>query len=177
MRGLGAVLNGGWAGAIVPATTGAIVTLGSTLGMRAALKPMSGTASATLYRWAPGLGVIAGLVAAAAMYLMGGTKAAVQGAVSSVIVGGGVLALDALNSSKPGSAIAIAFGAGGTQAVAAPGAQPPGTAAIVPEYSGVNGIVYRQLNGTDGLGANDQHQGEVVNLRGVINTDAFGPRT
>jgi hypothetical protein len=167
-KGLGQLKLKGMARDVVPPVVGSVLTMGTALGIRAYLRPEPGTTSALVYRWAPAIGVGAGVLGAAAMYMVGGSGPASSAALTSIIQGGVLIAMEKLNAATPG-ALATLMGE--------PAALPAGTEglrAIVPEYGtrGFGAIVTEQLNG--GLGANLQHQGAEVNLSGVVNTGAFG---
>lgn len=155
-RGLGALGRGGMEG-VLPVATGGILTAGTTIGLRAFLRPDPGTLSEKLYYWAPALGVAAGVLGAGALYFMGGMRAALPAVLTSIAAGGLVFGAERLNASKPGGMLAIA---GGSSVPAEPGGT-AGLNALMPEYSGLNAIVMDPVNGISGP------SGETVSINGL----------
>jgi hypothetical protein len=122
-----------------------------------------------VYRIAPWIGVGVGALGGGLMWLLGGPGAAMSTFVTSLATGATLFGMERLHASKPGAFIALSAGTApvGTE----------GLRAIVPEYSGgsfatrgLGAIVMEQLNG------NQQNQGADIQLRGVVNTRAFGAR-
>jgi len=151
---------------LVPVAAGGILTAGVTLGLRAFLRPDPGTLSATLYRFAPLIGSVAGLVGAGAMYMVAGPSAGLAAGLTSVIGGGALFGAEALNAAKPGGLLAVS---GPTAALPA-GDGTAGLRALLPQY------------GTEGLGAivmspvGDTY-GDSVNVAGLgagYRPNAFG---
>jgi hypothetical protein len=176
LRGLGKLKRGGkvdFVRDLVPPMTGVALTMGSALGLRAYLRPTPGTASEMVYRVAPWVGVGVGALGGGLMWLLGGAGAAMSTFVTSLATGATLFGMERLHSAKPGAFVALSGGA-------AAGNGTDGLRAIVPEYSGgpfatrgtrgLNAIMMEQLNG------NQQNQGADVQLRGVVNTRAFGAR-
>lgn len=173
-KGLGAGLTSGMARTVTPALVGTGLALGTALGMRAYLRPEPGQTSETIYRNAPLIGIGAGILGAVGLYVIGGGKKpgmelATAAAVAAVVSGGALFGIERLHVSKPG-----AFAALVPSPSAAPAEGTAGLRAITAEYGmaggGLNAIVMERLNG------NNQQQGAVVNLQGVVDTGAFGSR-
>ncbi len=166
LRGLRALKSGGMASYLVPVGAGLVLTVGGTVGIRAVVNPGTSPTAAKVYRWAPAIGTLLGVLGSAALHLLAGMRGSATAGLTSVGAGLGIMGLEALNARKAGAYAAI----GGSTM---PGALPSGTGAVVPEYGtrGVKGIIMRQLNG------NQQGQGETVTLRGTVDTGAFGRRT
>lgn len=164
LRGLRALKSGGLASYLVPVGAGLVLTIGGTAGIRAVVNPATSATATKVYRWAPAIGTVLGVLGSVALHLLAGMRGSATAGLTSVGAGLGILGLEALNARKAGSWAANALPAGGAQA---------GTGAVVPEYGtrGVKGILMRQLNG------NQQQQGETVSLRGTVDTGAFGRRT
>lgn len=161
---------------LVPPVVGLGLTAGTTLGIRAYLQPTPGTASETLYKFAPAVGVGAGVLGGLAMAVLGGKSQAASAVTAAALTGAVLYGMERLHASKPGAFAALV------------GSAPTGTAglrAIVPEYSG-GPFATRGLRGATpgGLGAivmerlngNQQNQGADIQLRGTVNTGAFGTR-
>lgn len=173
LRGLGKMRRGGKVDVVrdlVPPMTGVALTMGSALGLRAYLRPTPGTTAEAVYRNAPWIGVGIGALGGGLMYLLGGKGAALSTFITALATGATLFGMERLHAAKPGAYVALS---GGT----APAAGTEGLRAIVPEYSGgpfatkgLSAIVMEQLNG------NQQNQGADVQLRGVVNTRAFGAR-
>lgn len=172
MRGLGAMVSPrGVAGALIPVGTGAILTAGTTLGLRAYLRPTPGTMSETLYRWAPAVGILAGLVGSGLlMGMMKGGKAkeaASVAAATSVVLGGMTLVSERLNAASSGALMAL--GPAGDSSAGL-----PGLGALMPEYApqhdGLGAIVMEPLSGAYGDSVN------VAGLGAGYNPSAFGTK-
>ena len=156
--GLGRLRLSGASQFWVPPAVATVVGGGTLLAIRGLIDPAPGTTGATLYRYAPLIGGAAGLLGALAMYVMGGKGAAIAAGVAAVGLGTVVFANETILASK------------GAVAVAAALPPPMGMGALMPEYSGMNGIVMQPVNG---MGA----MGDDVNLRGTVNQGAFGTST
>jgi hypothetical protein len=165
-RGLGAARRA--VHPAVPVASAAILTAGVTLGLRAYLRPDPGSMSEKLYRWAPGIGAIAGLLSAGAFYFMSGPGAAVPAGLTALLGGGFVLGSERLNAAKPGGMLAV----GGGASLPAEAAGAAGLRALMPEFNGMGAIVMDPLNGVSGP------MGEQVNIAGLgaggYRPDAFG---
>lgn len=167
-------LFSGAAGGAVPVVAAGLLTVGSTLGLRAFLRPEPGTPSEGLYKWAPAIGAAVGLLGAGAMLLVAGKKKgaemALPAALTSAVIGAGLIGSEYLNASKPGAALAL----GQTGALpAGTAAGTAGLAALMPEFNGngMGAIVMDQLNG---MGS---PYGETVRVAGLgagIRPEAFG---
>lgn len=158
LKGLGNLRRPGAMREIVPPVIGGVLALGTALGIRAFVKPET-PAMAKLYEWAPLAGVGAGALGAGALFAMtrsGGP--AVSAMLSAGLVGGGLLASEALNAQRAAAAVA---------AVAAmPAGETGGLAALVPEtVRGLQGVVMEPVKGM---------YGETVRLNGTVNPSAFG---
>lgn len=160
----------GAAATAVSVGAGGLLTLGSTLGLRAFLRPEPGTPSEGLYKWAPAIGAGVGLLGAlGAMLVLGKSKGkamVLPMGVTSALIGAGLIGSEYLNANKPGAALALggsALPAGGTA----------GLSALLPEYNGMGAIVMDQLNG-NGMGS---PWGDTVRVSGLgagIRPEAFG---
>jgi hypothetical protein len=172
-RGLGAVGRRSLHPA-VPVATAAILTAGTTLGLRAYLRPDPGSMSEKLYRWAPGLGALAGLLGAGALYFMSGPSAAVPAGLTALLSGGFVLGSERLNAAKSGGLIAVS---GGAELPAETAAGAAGLRALLPEFQGTRGLGAIVMDPVSGIA---DPYGETVNIRGGglgaggYRPDAFG---
>lgn len=164
----------GAVGGAVPVAAAGLLTAGTSIGLRAFLTPVPGTASEGLYRWAPAIGAGVGLLGAGAFVLVAGkgkgVPLGVAAALTSLFVGGALLAAERQNAAKPGAALALGTS---TALPAGEAAGTAGLAALLPEYQGMRGagmgaIVMDQLNGPYG----DTVQ--VAGLGASIRPDAFG---
>jgi len=164
MRGLGSTLvvrrglgkaGTGLMGAILPSAVGVGVAALTVIGIRHFVKPEEAAAGDTtpsmLWKNAGYFGLGAGAVAAVAMYMLAGTKAAAAAATGAIGVGAVVLASDYFATTRPTALASLA-----------------GLGAIVPEYAGMQGlgaiVMSPALQGA---------RGEEVSL-GAINPAAFG---
>lgn len=156
----------------VPVATAAVLVAGTTLGLRAYLRPDPGTMSEKLYRWAPALGGLAGLLGAGALFFMSGPSAAVPAGLTAILSGGFVLGSERLNAAKVGGLLAVSGGAS-VPAEAAEGAA--GLRALMPEYAGTRGLGAIVMDPVSGVG---DPYGESVSVRGLgaggYRPDAFG---
>lgn len=75
---------------IVPPLLGGAVAGGATL----LLRRFFGSTRPTLWKWAPALGALAGVVGSIPLYWWRGSKAVVSGAVTSVVTGGLLLGME-----------------------------------------------------------------------------------
>ena len=166
-RGLGAARRA--VHPAIPVGAAAILTAGVTFGLRAYLRPDPGSMSEKLYRWAPGIGAIAGLLSAGAFQFMSGPGASVPAALTAALVGGTVLGAERLNAAKPGGLLAVGAGA----SLPAEGAA--GLRALLPEFNGMRGMGAIVMDPLNGVG---NPSGETVNVRGLgaggFRPDAFG---
>jgi len=174
--------------ALLPVLLGGGVTGGVIVGARYFTVPSDGSAMTTtqqsVYKYAPWLGLLAGAVTAAAVYLLGKGKASMGAALSTfgtsvVATGVGVASDMMLASSDANAAIAAqALRAPASSAHAGLGSmytmRPNGMGAVVMEPVRGLGAVVPQLNG-GGVGYTSYVGGEKVNLSGV-NEGAFGTR-
>jgi hypothetical protein len=158
-KGLGQIKLKGMTKALLPPFLGSGLTMGTAFGIRAGVTPVPGTTSAVVYKWAPAIGIATGVIGAVALWALGEREGAAASMTTSIIVGGTLLGMERLNAGTPAAAMALA-----------PGNGVQGLNAIVPQYGtqGLNAIVMEQLNG------NQQGQGAVVDLAGVVTTGAFG---
>lgn len=160
---------------LLPVATATVLTGATTLGLRAYLRPEPGQMSEKLYRFAPIIGVGAGLLGAAGLYFMGGGKrGGMEGATIAAVtsLGAGMLlfASERLNAAKAGALNAL----GGSAALPSGDTGLPGLSALLPEsaqrYDGLGQIVMEPLNGA---------YGDSVNVNGLgagYNPNAFGQR-
>lgn len=174
---------------VLPGVVGTVGTLGTTMLVRAYLQPVPGTTSEKVYKWAPLLGVGGGFLGGALLFAAAGGKKAGAGVataamVTSGIVGASLLLLDWIVTTNPAGLLAVAgpsnaqpvdAGAAGLGVVVAqygkrPGMRGRGMGAIVMEPAGMQG----RLAGRRALAANQQGQGQVVALQGMVQTGAFG---
>lgn len=166
-RGLGAARRS--VHPAVPVASAAILTAGVTLGLRAYLRPDPGSMSEKLYRFAPAIGAVAGLLSAGAFYFMSGPSAAVPAGLTALLGGGFVLGAEKLNAAKPGGMLAV----GGGASLPAEGAA--GLRALLPEFSGARGMGAIVMDPVSGVA---DPFGEQVNIRGLgaggYRPDAFG---
>lgn len=152
-RGLGNLFKGqGLAATILPPIIGVGVAAATVLGVRHFANPADTAGSGKmLFKNAGWLALGAGAVSAAALYVLGGTKAAAAAFVGAAGVSAVILGHDHLMTSSPNMAAGLA-----------------GLGAIVPEYAGMRGlgaiVMQPQLSGP---------RGETVQL-GAINPGAFG---
>lgn len=164
--------------ALVPVAAGSVLTGGTTLALRAFVTPTPGTASETVYKWAPAIGMGAGLAGAALLYFLGGRtqgkNIAAIAAAASLFQGGIVLASERLNVARPGGLLALAGGGGAAESA---GEGAAGLAALMPEYATPQGagplgaIVMEPVRGLGGP------YGETVNVSGLgggFRPSAFG---
>jgi hypothetical protein len=180
LRGLG-VLKVGFGRDLIPPAVGLGLSAGTTFAIRSIIQPSPGTPGELLYRHAPWVGAGVGVLGGMAVGILGGKGQAASAIMTSVVTSVVLVGMDMLNAKKPG-ALAALLG-GGNRIVGDDPATPgemAGLRAIVPEYpnrafstgtQGLNAIVMEQLNGLRG---NQQNQGADVQLRGVVNTGAFG---
>lgn len=178
-RGLAgiSIRQAGMAHDLVPVAVGATASVGTALGIRAALDPSDPKSTAT-FVWAPAIGAGVSLLAAGIVYAIGGTGPAVATGIAGVLSSLGILASDMIVGKKAGAAAALA-----TQYPPA-GTNPQlhgvlmglgNLAAVVPEYSQhMAGILFQKMDGVDGR--NLQNAGQHVTLRGV-SPAAFGKRS
>lgn len=177
LRGIG-MLKTEMGRAVLSPVVAGVLTVGTTLGIRAFVKPTTGTASEMIYRHAPLIGLGAGLLGAVGLYYMAGKESAAAAAAVATLLGGGIVANERVVAS--GGASALAASGLLASSVAPPASAPAATAglrqlgAVVPEYARMDGIVMEKVNGLNGLGANQQNFGENVSLSGTVNQSAFG---
>lgn len=170
-KGLGQ-LKSGLGRDLLPPTIGAALTAGTTLAVRAFVTPTPGDVTSKLYKWAPLLGVAAGGLGAAAVYVLGGKNQALSTGLVSALVGGSHLAMEMVHVDKPGSFAALSEPMTGSTA---------GLGAVVPEYgdqyrglpkgsrrNGMGAIVMEELDAVP-----DSSAGETVSL-GNVRQNAFG---
>ncbi len=173
-KSLRGVFKSGMVKELIPPAVGLGLTASTAVGIRATLQPVPGTTGELVYRWAPAIGMGAGAVGGMVMYMLGGAGAARSAVLTSVMTGAALLGMEALVRSKPEAYAAIFAPPVNGAENGAEGAA--GLRAIVPEYPmrglanprGMGAIVMEQLNG------NQQNQGADIQLRGVVNTGAFG---
>lgn len=163
LRGLRGM--GGKMGALVPVAAGSVLTGATTLGIRTFVQPTPGTAGETIYKWAPAIGIGAGLAGAGVLYALKAKQQALVAAAVSLLSGGVLLGSERLLASQPAGIVALTSSAGapaGTQ----------GLGALLPEYGtrGLGGIVMQPLNGTMGEDV------ALSGLQGGFNPAAFGQR-
>lgn len=167
--------RGGAVHGLVPVAAGSVLTGGATLAIRSFVTPTPGTPSEAVYKWAPAIGIGAGLVGSALLYFLGGKRAGRDAAMISATVallsGGLLLGSERLNVARPGGMLALASGGS-----AAESAGMPGLSALMPEYATPQGagplgaIVMEPLRGAFG---------EDVNVSGLgagFRQEAFGKR-
>jgi hypothetical protein len=169
LKGLG-VLRAGYGRDLIPPVVGLGLTAGTTLAIRATVRPSPGTPSEMLYRFAPFIGMGVGVLGGVAVGILGSGSQAASAVMTSLITGGIIYGVEQLNVRKPGAMAALV---GASAAMPAEGTA--GLRAIVPEYPnsafatrGLGAIVMERLKG------NQQNQGADIQLRGVVNTGAFG---
>jgi hypothetical protein len=167
---------GSFAGSALPPLIGAGVTGIATLATRYFVKPSEGETQKMLFKWAPALGLGAGVLSSLALYWLGGAPAMLSSGMGSLATAGTLLAHDQLVSSKAGE-FAMATGA---PAAAGTGGYRYRTGVVVPEQVGTRGIMLeptasRDPNNRYGvMGIGDAAPfGEQVSLSGIKPT-AFG---
>lgn len=165
---MGSLATGGFMGTAVPALVGSGLAIGSTLAIRAFVRPTSDV-MVKVFRYAPFIGAAIGAVAAAPLGFAGASaNQQVATAASAVAAGVGVFAVERLNSSVPGAELALA-----------PSSAPSGTGtaglrALTAEIRSANqlrGVVMEPMNGLKGS------YGDSVNVQGMsgaFNPNAFG---
>ncbi len=164
---MGSLATGGFMGTAVPALVGSGLAIGSTLAIRAFVRPTSDM-MAKVFRYAPFIGATVGAVAAAPLGFAGASaNQQVATAASAVAAGLGVFAVERLNSSVPGAELALA--------PAAPtGTGTAGLRALTAEVRSaaqLRGVVMEPMNGLKGS------YGDTVNangMSGAFNPNAFG---
>ncbi len=164
---MGSLATGGFMGTAVPALVGSGLAIGSTLAIRAFVRPTSDM-MAKVFRYAPFIGAAVGAVAAAPLGFAGASaNQQVATAASAVAAGLGVFAVERLNSSVPGAELALA--------PAAPtGTGTAGLRALTAEVRSaaqLRGVVMEPMNGLKGS------YGDTVNangMSGAFNPNAFG---
>jgi hypothetical protein len=167
---MGSLATGGFMGTAVPALVGSGLAIGSTLAIRAFVRPTSDM-MAKVFRYAPFIGAAVGAVAAAPLGFAGASaNQQVATAASAVAAGLGVFAVERLNSSVPGAELALA-----PAAPAAPtGTGTAGLRALTAEVRSaaqLRGVVMEPMNGLAGS------YGDTVNasgMSGAFNPNAFG---
>ncbi|UCC74000.1 MAG: hypothetical protein JSV86_05435 [Gemmatimonadota bacterium] len=175
LRGLGGVRlgrvgsPGSFLGALIPVGVGGGVAALTTIGIRHFAKPAQSQGQLALYKYAPWIGVGAGLLASGGLYVAAGGPAALTGALSAGLAGGAMVLNDVVGASKLGEhAMALATDSGG-----ASNGGNGGTGAIVVERGGMGALVLEPSTsrgyGMQGVGS----YGEVVNL-GNVTPAAFG---
>lgn len=160
---MGTLTTGGFMGTAIPALVGSGLAIGSTLAIRAFVRPNT-EAMVKVFRYAPFIGAALGAMAAAPLGLAGasGSQQAAT-AASAVAAGVGVFAVERLNSSVPGAELALA----------APAVATAGLRALTAEIRrpGLEGVVMEPMNGMRGS------YGDTVNasgMSGAFNPNAFG---
>ena len=164
---MGSLATGGFMGTAVPALVGSGLAIGSTLAIRAFVRPTSDM-MVKVFRYAPFIGAAVGAVAAAPLGFAGASaNQQVATAASAVAAGLGVFAVERLNSSVPGAELALA--------PAAPtGTGTAGLRALTAEVRSaaqLRGVVMEPMNGLKGS------YGDTVNVNGMsgaFNPNAFG---
>lgn len=164
---MGSLATGGFMGTAVPGLVGAGVCIGSTLAIRAFVRPTS-EAMAMVFKYAPFIGAGLGAVAAAPLGLAGASmNQQVATAASSLAAGVGVFAVERLNASVPGAELALAPSAPSGTGTA-------GLRALTAEIrtpAQLRGVVMEPMNGLKGS------YGDTVNasgMSGAFNPNAFG---
>lgn len=178
-RGMGALPGGATGEAIIAPAVGGIVTALVALGIRQMVSPTQGPTQGTLVRYAPWFGALGGIVASLALMLLGGTRAAISGAIATLGVTLGLAGQDVILRQRGAEVLA---------ALPPPSSASTGTAgyrrlgrgagAIVPEYSrrGMGAMVLEPVGPSGkraGTLGRSRDYGEVVSLQG-LNVGAFG---
>ena len=168
LRGLGALRQpASVMGAALPPLLGVGVTALAILGARYFAKPSEGETPRTVFKFAPAIGLGAGLTSAFALYWLGGAPAAISAGVASAAAAGAAFAADMHFKSVPAE-YALALPAGN-------GAAATGRiGVVVPERLGTRGIMFENPASRDpvnryGVGS----YGQDVTLRGIT-PSAFG---
>jgi len=148
-------------GSALPALVGGLVAAGAALGVRWFARPEASALQANLFKYAPWVGLGAGLASAFALHQMGGKAAGFASAAGAAGGAGAIFGYDLLS-----------------QHLATQMATTSGLGAIVPEYgNGVRGLgkgtgaIVFEPSAQRGYGMSGY--GETVNL-GNINPKAFG---
>jgi hypothetical protein len=164
---MGSLDTGGFMGTAVPALVGSGLAIGSTLAIRAFVRPTS-DAMTMVFRYAPAIGALVGAIGAAPLGLAGASvNQQVATAASAVAAGVGIFAVERLNSSVPGADLALAPSAPSVGTTA-------GLRALTAEIrmpGQLRGVVMEPMNGLKGS------FGETVNasgMSGAFNPNAFG---
>lgn len=159
---MGSLATGGFMGTAVPGLVGAGVCIGSTLAIRAFVRPTS-EAMAMVFKYAPFIGAGLGAVAAAPLGLAGASmNQQVATAASSLAAGVGVFAVERLNASVPGAELALA---------------PSGAAGVVMEPMNGLAALTAEIRTPSQLQGLRGSYGDTVNasgMSGAFNPNAFG---
>lgn len=167
MRGLGNLRQPGtMAREIVPPVLGVLAVGGTTLAIRAFVRPNT-ESMAKVYRYAPWLGLGVGLLGAGVSYMLGGKLPAGSTTVAGVLTAAVVAGNDMLTTARPEGIAALM-----PASTVAAGAGTAGLRALVAERRrGMEGIVMEPIRGRSGVGG---AYGDSVNLQGAANVSAFG---
>jgi hypothetical protein len=180
-RGMGALPGGAMGEAIIPPAVGGIVTALVTLAIRQMISPTQGPTQGTLVRYAPWFGALGGVVASLALMLLGGSRAAISGAIATLGVTLGLAGQDMILRQR-GAEVLAALPPPSTATTGTAGygrRLGRGAGAIVPEYSrrpGMGAMVLEPVGPSGkraGTLGRSRDYGEVVSLQG-LNVGAFG---